>query len=594
MEERAVPRDRRLSVLKRTLAAEWHPQRNGALRPKDVSVGSRRYVWWKCRRNPKHEWRAKIDARTRYGTGCPVCAGRVVHQDTSLARRSPAIAREWHPTRNESTPASTHWGSTRKAWWRCSANPAHEWSAVVRNRTVHRRGCPYCAGRTITVETSLATQRPETASEWHPTRNGSLRPSDVATHAARRVWWRCARCGYEWKTSICNRTKATKPTGCAACTGRQATSANSLSALHPRILCEWHPTKNGRIQPSEVRPGSLRRVWWRCARSSAHEWQASILSRTAKGSGCPFCSGRLATASTSLAATHPQVASEWHPTRNGERTPHTVKATSAVRAWWQCRHNVKHVWCALIANRTRGRACPMCSGRDDLTWWRSPPLAREWHPTFNGNVTPKDVSPLSSDLLTRPVLRVSAFLVLTVQFTVHRSGFACTSSPGAFVAAHCSEVAHSAPRRPGLLPVVGRLAAGARNYPAYRREPDAPELPSSSRIRDCTAREVRAPAREGRRPQTRARAAEERRESNGCRGAATNAPGGGLRGDSSGEPHPGGQRIGVGARTWFILLASPKKRTGLGPHALADNLRNHVTTRTSTRGKSGGLNFALR
>ncbi len=54
------------------VAAEWHPKRNGALRPSDVSAMSSCKAWWKCRRNPSHEWFAVVANRSR-GSGCPLC-----------------------------------------------------------------------------------------------------------------------------------------------------------------------------------------------------------------------------------------------------------------------------------------------------------------------------------------------------------------------------------------------------------------------------------------------------------------------------------------------------------------------------------------
>lgn len=38
-----------------------------------------------------------------------------------------------------------------------------------------------------------------------------------------------------------------------------------------------------------------------------------------------------------LAETHPEVAAQWHPTRNGRWTPEqTAPGASSYRVWWQC------------------------------------------------------------------------------------------------------------------------------------------------------------------------------------------------------------------------------------------------------------------
>ncbi|MDP6459151.1 MAG: zinc-ribbon domain-containing protein [Candidatus Bathyarchaeota archaeon] len=53
------------------LAEEWHPTKNGDLKPAQVTPGSGIKVWWKCSKRG-HGWEAVTKERTR-GTGCPFC-----------------------------------------------------------------------------------------------------------------------------------------------------------------------------------------------------------------------------------------------------------------------------------------------------------------------------------------------------------------------------------------------------------------------------------------------------------------------------------------------------------------------------------------
>ena len=90
----------------------------------------------------------------------------------------------------------------------------------------------------------------------------------------------------------------------------------SLLDRFPVLSQEWHPTKNGDLQPSSVRPGSGKKVWWlgKCG----HEWDAPPTSRTSKGSGCPICTGKRVVAGVNDFATlNPELASEWHPKMYG-------------------------------------------------------------------------------------------------------------------------------------------------------------------------------------------------------------------------------------------------------------------------------------
>ena len=58
----AVCDDNCLQTLNPSLAKEWHPNKNDDLRPNDVTVGSRKKVWWICEK--RHEWQAVISGQT--------------------------------------------------------------------------------------------------------------------------------------------------------------------------------------------------------------------------------------------------------------------------------------------------------------------------------------------------------------------------------------------------------------------------------------------------------------------------------------------------------------------------------------------------
>ena len=63
-----------LATLRPAIAAEWHPTLNAPLTPQEVTVGSKRRVWWQCRFG--HVWKAVVYSRTdARQCGCPVCAG---------------------------------------------------------------------------------------------------------------------------------------------------------------------------------------------------------------------------------------------------------------------------------------------------------------------------------------------------------------------------------------------------------------------------------------------------------------------------------------------------------------------------------------
>src|SRR6266851_5044227 len=120
-----------------------------------------------------------------------------------------------------------------------------------------------------------------------------------------------------------------------------------ISATHCELAAEWHPTKNGDLTPASVTSGSGKKVWWRCRVDPTHEWQSTITNRV-QGNGCPVCAGRVATSTTSLRVLRPELATEWHPNKNGNLTPDAVTPGSNKKVWWRCSIDPSHEWEALV------------------------------------------------------------------------------------------------------------------------------------------------------------------------------------------------------------------------------------------------------
>jgi len=233
----------------------------------------------------------------------------------SVAALHPELMAEWHRTRNgEIDPHKVGQYSRLKIWWRCH-NCGHDWQATPHERTFAGSGCPACARRRrvaatiernrraeVRPERRLAVVRPDLLKEWHPTRNGEIDPLEIAAASERIVWWRCSvgNCGREWRAMVGNRTKHGS-LGCRRCAHRlagerraRADRERSFGALHPHLLEEWHPTRNRGVDPFAIKPGSERRLWWRCA-YCGRDWQAPPMSRrrSLRG-GCTTCAIRMA------------------------------------------------------------------------------------------------------------------------------------------------------------------------------------------------------------------------------------------------------------------------------------------------------------
>jgi hypothetical protein len=231
----------------------------------------------------------------------------------------------------------------------------------------------------------LATVRPDILTEWHPSRNLPTTPLEYTFGSHIKVWWKCSE-GHEWEASISSRTKTQKPTGCPYCSGNKIQPGfNDLATTHPTLAAQWHPKANT-LTTTEVTAGSNRKVWWQC--SEGHEWQNTIVNRTAHKQGCPVCANKQVISGVNdIASTNPELLTTWDYTRNTV-SPEQVAAGADKKVWWQCEKG--HSWEAHLYSRKAGKGCPTCQNRPTLLTQHlyvaeEPALMKEWHHERNTN-----------------------------------------------------------------------------------------------------------------------------------------------------------------------------------------------------------------
>ena len=243
------------------------------------------------------------------------------------------------------------------------------------------------------------TSFPDLIREWHPTLNS--RPAEEFTHGSKfNAWWICAE-GHVFETAIFSRASKRK-TGCPYCSGAKINETNNLAARFPHLIAEWHPTKNGKLLPHDVMPGSIEKAWWKCPKG--HSYQSEIKKRATqkKPSNCPFCMRTRASRDCNLVKSFPQlVKKEWDFTKNLGLNPKDFLSGSNKLVWWKC---VKgHSYQTQIRRRTyknNPSGCPYCAGvkvnSDNNLAALFPKVAAEWHPIKNGKVLPSHITAGSS------------------------------------------------------------------------------------------------------------------------------------------------------------------------------------------------------
>lgn len=264
-------------------------------------------------------------------------------------------------------------------------------------------------------ENTLAIRRPDVTLQWHPTKN-LLSPKEVTEFSNRLAHWICqgehCNCGrkHEWDEKVCSRVRNSGICPYDSKSGsNKFCECKSFAVLFPIQAAQWDPIKNDR-RPEEVLPGSMYKAHWRCNGGHCdcgvvHEWISKVLDRVNYKGICPFDSNKHLCVCQSLYAKEPQIASEWHPNRNGSLTPDKVAPTSRTKVWWYTKNTgcdcLFFEWEASISNRTYNRnGCPYLAERGSklVCPCRSlagvrPELAKEWHPTKNGDIRADQVHP---------------------------------------------------------------------------------------------------------------------------------------------------------------------------------------------------------
>lgn len=352
-----------LATVRPDLAEEWHPTKNKGLKPSDIMTRYSKKVWWlgKC----GHEWKANPDHRYR-GSGCPICLGmKALTVENSIFEMVHEIVKDWDYDKNgDLHPKNVAWKSGKDIWWKCDSGHSYQMKPNTKitiskkTKELHIADCPYCSGqRVLAGYNDLATTHPELMKEWDFDKN-TIIPSEITYGSDKKVWWKCNQ-NHSWEATVNSRSSMKR--GCPYCTGKAIlTGYNDLQTLNPELAAEWHPTKN-KITADQVSLHDHHKYWWKC--KEGHEWEISPHNRS-YGSGCPFCSGRFAIkGENDLETLYPEIAEEWHPTKNRNLKPSDIKSKTSMKVWWFC-PICKYEYRSVVSSRTTaGSGCPRCAGK---------------------------------------------------------------------------------------------------------------------------------------------------------------------------------------------------------------------------------------
>ena len=338
---------KRLSISKSLLIDQWDFDKNKDLNPDNITLGSDKKVWWKCKLG--HSFQQKVNSRAKNIGGCPICYKEsqtsfyeqalyfYLKQATTCKHRYSDLGFEldlflpdlkigieydgeyWHRNKTfeikknkceelgmkfiaveENYHLNCPSIDEEKNSITINANPSMNFSFII------EKICSFCRLPLIETdlkedsisiynnyivsrkENNLLTQFPQIAKEWDYEKNLDLRPEMFYPKSGKNVWWKCEK-GHSWKAAIDSRTK--RGHNCPYCCNQKKLKGfNDLYSLNSDILVDWDFSKNKK-RPENYAPNSNVYVWWKC-HICGFEQQAVIANRT-KGHRCRKCKSKI-------------------------------------------------------------------------------------------------------------------------------------------------------------------------------------------------------------------------------------------------------------------------------------------------------------
>lgn len=196
-----------------------------------------------------------------------------------------------------------------------------------------------------------------------------LSPSEIGASSTQEVVWICPFEHRETESVY----KRKRRGYCSVC---GPNDVGSFAQVHPTLLKYW--SKENTVDPHYIPPTYTGQIKWKCKRGHIHE---TTIQRKVKNPGCPICNQE----NYSLFKNKPELLEDWDYEKNEGIDPESVSAYSHIKYHWKCKngHSYKAAPDNLMRHNTR---CPICVSFGYLY----PEIAKEWHPTANGDKTPFD------------------------------------------------------------------------------------------------------------------------------------------------------------------------------------------------------------
>ncbi len=440
------------------LAKEWISCLNSKYNPNNTLAGSNVIVTWKCTKCGGL-YKAYVSNRALKGSGCPYCSGqKVLPGFNDLQTQNPELAKEWSPI-NSVLPTQVTTKSNKKVYWICPlghddyiASPKQRNNGqgcpvcALRSHTSFpeqaifyyiRKAFPDAINRfkhnNIEIDVYIPSKKTGieyngfyyhknkkhsdlekknrlnefginllVVKEYHNVEEMTDADYYINERMIGNTLSKLVKTILkDLSADYCFEVDCKKDMIAIREQYINSIQENSIYNKYPKIAKEWDYDKNGSIKPEYVTYGSSQKYYWRCS-TCGYSYLATPKNRTIRNTGCPVCaetgSSLIITNNNNFAARHPELLHFWDYEKNDVK-PEEVFAGGTRKIYWKC--NNGHSYVTTLQHKINGRGCPICAGKTVLEGFNdletiNPSLAREWHPSKNGEMTPSSVTSKSN------------------------------------------------------------------------------------------------------------------------------------------------------------------------------------------------------
>jgi hypothetical protein len=350
---------------------------------------------WKCANVHHPPFEAMPNDVRHKDSNCPYCTNRSVCFVNCLAYVNPVLADEWHPTKNgDLTPWDIVPGYGTKVWWQCSLNPEHEWETRPIDRLT--RGCRQCWEKS---KTSMPEQAiyyylkkifPKTENKFlHPNLDNKQEIDIFVPEINLAIEYD----GFPFHEKPKEIQKDEKKNEKLKELGIPLIRVRSeglpdINFYDAHVLTHYYGNRYYNSLDNNILEifDFIKEQFTNILSFELLNKMNELTPDFQKDRFAIRNEFLIAAKSNNLSITHPEIAKLWHPTENGSLKPEHFTYGSNESVFWLCENG--HTTELSIKQKCKVKAkCVTCQSLGFLF----PEIAKLWHPTRNGDLTPMDV-----------------------------------------------------------------------------------------------------------------------------------------------------------------------------------------------------------